>query len=150
MIVEVNRNDLKTLEKFWDAVGGFSDPIHAHLIPSAPVRSLQANKYYFVVLNLIAQYTGHDVSYLHEYFKLLFNKEFEYIGPGQEIINFDDGGRLISRGKTTSDKSQSDFILYTHQIREWFNVFAASGRKEMIPEPHKISESLLLNCGIYY
>ncbi|QRQ99759.1 hypothetical protein [Dyadobacter sandarakinus] len=66
-------------------------------------RSLQQNKYYWVILQYIADYTGHSTVFLHEYYK------HEFI----PLVKFQDDYRL-----TTSDMTTQQISDYIDLARE--------------------------------
>lgn len=74
-----------------------------------PVRSLNANKYYHAILNIIAVSTGHTHEELHEAMKLKFNCS---------VIFFPKGGSQMV-GKSTSDLDTKEFAAYVNQVKKW-------------------------------
>lgn len=69
-------------------------------------RTSQANRYYRLILGLIADETGHDPDELHEYYKrrFLVARTIEVMGEEIEVW-------------TTTEENQEAFIAYTEQIR---------------------------------
>lgn len=66
-------------------------------------RSVQENKYYWgVVISYISEFTGHEPSYLHEYYKYKFIP----------AVKFTDVSRL-----TTSDMTSQELWAYMDLIR---------------------------------
>jgi hypothetical protein len=66
-------------------------------------RSLKVNAYYWgVVIGTVSDYTGHDPTYLHEYFKYKFIP----------AVKFTDVSRL-----TTSDMTHEEIWAYINLIR---------------------------------
>lgn len=74
-----------------------------------PIRSLSQNKYYHLILNLIAIETGHTHEELHEAMKLKFNCQVVYFPKG--------GSQII--GKTTSDLDSAEFTAYINRVKQW-------------------------------
>jgi hypothetical protein len=68
-----------------------------------PVRSISHNRYYRIVLQCIAGYSGHTEDHLHEYYKKRFNS-FELLG---EVI-----------GESTSNLDSTEFNLYIKKVKE--------------------------------
>lgn len=73
------------------------------------IRSLQANKYYHVVLNIIGISTGHSHDELHEICKLKFNSQ---------LVDLPKGGSQII-GKTTSNLDTIEFAGYVNRVKQW-------------------------------
>lgn len=73
------------------------------------IRSLNSNKYYHVILNIIAISTGHTHEELHEAMKIKFNCQ---------VIFFPKGGSQIV-GKTTSDLDSGEFSAYVNRVKQW-------------------------------
>lgn len=80
------------------------------------VRSLNANKYYHAILNLICIQSGQgtgdknfDHAELHEILKKKFNSR---------IIYFTKGGAEIV-GQSTSDMDSKEFGSYVNQVKKW-------------------------------
>lgn len=74
-----------------------------------PIRSLNANKYYHYVLNVIAINTGHTHAELHEAMKMKFNCAVIFFPKG--------GSQVIS--KTTSDLDTAEFQAYVNRVKQW-------------------------------
>lgn len=73
------------------------------------IRSLKANGYYHVILNIIATETGYDRDQLHEICKRKFNGD---------VIMFKDGSLEIV-GKTTTDLDTAEFAAYVNRVKMW-------------------------------
>lgn len=83
-----------------------------------PIRSNDHNRYYRIVLKVIAIQTGETTDRLHMLFKCMFNYE-EFTLPNGDV-------RRIP--KTTSDKDVAEFSKYVNQVKqfaidEWGCVF---------------------------
>jgi hypothetical protein len=74
-----------------------------------PIRSLNANKYYHAILNIIGIETGHTHEELHEALKLKFNAK---------IIHFPKGGSQVV-GESTSNLDSKEFAGYVNQVKNW-------------------------------
>jgi hypothetical protein len=74
-----------------------------------PVRSLNANRYYRVILKIIGIHTGETEDRLHMLFKIMFNFE-EFTLPNGDI-------RRIPA--TTSNLDSSEFTKYISQVKQW-------------------------------
>lgn len=77
-------------------------------------RSSQQNRYYWLILGMIAEHTGHTSEELHEYFKLKFlPKQFE-------MINKSTGeSEEVTIPKTTTKLSIQEFADYVTQIESF-------------------------------
>lgn len=73
------------------------------------IRSLQANKYYHVILNIIGISSGHSHDELHEICKLKFNSH---------MIDLPKGGSHVI-GKTTTDLDTIEFAGYVNRVKQW-------------------------------
>lgn len=97
-----------------------------------PIRSLQANGYYHVILNLIAIHTGQgtgdqnfDHEELHELFKKKFNGKLKQLPKG--------GAEVI--GKTTKILDTKEFAIFVNRVKNY-------AREEwgiIIPEPQDLT-----------
>lgn len=74
-----------------------------------PIRSLNQNKYYHAILNIIAISTGHTHDELHEICKLKFNSKW---------VDLPRGGTHVI-GKTTSDLDTAEFTAYVNRVKQW-------------------------------
>jgi hypothetical protein len=97
-----------------------------------PNRSINANKYYHAVLNIICTETGQgtgdknfDHEQLHEILKRKFNSE---------TIIFPKGGTEIV-GKSTSDLDSKEFTIYVNRVKQW----AKDEFGIDIPEPEDVT-----------
>ena len=86
-----------------------------------PIRSLSANRYYHLILNIMGIETGHTHEQLHEICKLKFNPE---------IINTPKGGSIVV-GRTTGDMDTKEFGAYVNRVKQW----ARDEFNMVIPEP---------------
>lgn len=86
------------------------------------IRSLSANKYYHLILNIIGIETGHTHEELHEAMKLKFNSE---------VIFFPKGGSQMI-GKSTSTLDTKEFAGYVSRVKRWaldeFNIIIPESR----------------------
>lgn len=73
------------------------------------IRSLSANRYYHLILNIIGIHTGHTHEQLHEICKLKFNPE---------IINTPKGGSVVV-GRSTNDLDTKEFGAYVNRVKQW-------------------------------
>lgn len=73
------------------------------------IRSLNANKYYHAILNIIAIDTGHTHSELHEAMKLKFNCS---------VIFFPKGGSQVV-GNSTSNLDTQEFSGFVNRVKQW-------------------------------
>lgn len=73
------------------------------------VRSLKANAYYHVILNIIGIDTGHTHEQLHEICKKKFNGD---------IIHLPKGG-MEQVGKTTTNLDTAEFTAYVNRVKQW-------------------------------
>lgn len=89
-----------------------------------PIRSMQANKYYHVILNIIAINTGHSHDELHEICKLKFNCHMVDLPKGDSVLI----------GKTTTDLDSTEFAGYVNRVKQW----AQDEWGIIIPEPRDI------------
>ncbi len=89
-----------------------------------PVRSLNANKYYHMIINMIGIETGHTHEQLHDICK----KKFNY-----EIVTLPKSGSEIM-GMSTSNLDTKEFAAYVNRVKQWamdeFNI--------VIPEPKDV------------
>jgi hypothetical protein len=88
------------------------------------IRSLSQNKYYWVILQIIAISTGeYDKDTLHDTCKKKFNGHWVHFPSGDEYL-----------GKSTSDLDSAEFTAYLNRVKQWaleeFNI--------IIPEPKDI------------
>ena len=74
-----------------------------------PIRSMSANKYYHVILNLIGIHTGHTHEQLHDICK----KKFNY-----EVINLPKSGSEI-HGMSTANLDTKEFAAYVNRVKQW-------------------------------
>jgi hypothetical protein len=88
------------------------------------VRSLSANKYYHLILNIIAIDTGHTHEELHEALKLKFNCK---------VIFFPKGGSQVV-GNSTADLDTKEFAGYVNRVKQW----ALDEFSIQIPEPKDV------------
>lgn len=104
-------NKLRGLPKTRKNKEGFDVPIHYRIevYEKKPVRSLKANAYYHVVLNIIAIDTGHTHEQLHEICKKKFNGD---------IIHLPKGGMEMI-GNTTTNLDQTEFFAYVNRVKQW-------------------------------
>lgn len=91
------------------------------------IRSLQANKYYHVVLNIIAISTGHSHEELHEICKLKFNPL---------LVDLPKGGSQVIGG-STKDLDTLQFAAYVNRVKQW----ALDEFGIVIPEPDSIDRA---------
>jgi hypothetical protein len=80
-----------------------------HIKKNRPIRSLSANRYYHLILNIIGIETGHTHEELHEALKLKFNAK---------IIHFPKGGSQVV-GESTSNLDTKEFAAYINQVKNW-------------------------------
>jgi hypothetical protein len=73
------------------------------------IRSLSANRYYHLILNVIGIETGHTHDELHEALKLKFNSKIVYFPKG--------GSQLI--GNSTSNLDSAEFFGYVNRVKQW-------------------------------
>jgi hypothetical protein len=73
-----------------------------------PVRSLDANKFYWAVLQIIAIESGHDKDWLHDFYKNEFNAE---------EVRFH-GGEVKRMARSTSNMDTKEFALYLNRVIE--------------------------------
>ena len=88
-----------------------------------PIRSLNQNKYYHVILNIIAIETGHTHDELHEICKMKFNEKWVDLPGGAQMI-----------GRSTSELDSAEFTGYLNRVKQW----ALDGFNISIPEPRDI------------
>lgn len=75
-----------------------------------PIRSISANAYYWVILNIISMSTGeYDRDRLHEICKRKFNGELIQLPKG--------GTELI--GRSTADLDSKEFAGYVTRVKQW-------------------------------
>lgn len=119
---------LRDLPRTRKTKDGFEVPIHyrVEVYEKKAVRSLQANKYYHVILNIIAIDTGHTHEQLHEICKKKFNGD---------IIHLPKGGMEMI-GKTTTDLDTAEFTAYVNRVKQW----AQDEFGIVIPEPNTLDE----------
>lgn len=79
-----------------------------------PNRSDQANAYYWHVLGLIEEHTGHDSDELHEYFKQKFIPKRVAICDGNGEVKDD-----AVVGGSTAKMNRSDFYDYVEAVRHF-------------------------------
>ena len=86
-------------------------------------RSLDANKYYWAVLGIIASETGNTDNRLHKYFKdeLLAKEE----------VKFPQTGEVKEVAKSTTELDKFDFYEYVERIRQ----FALTDLNIYVPTP---------------
>ena len=73
------------------------------------VRSLKANAYYHVILNIIGIETGHTHEQLHEICKKKFNADIIHLPKsGMEMIP-----------KTTTNLDTAEFAAYVNRVKQW-------------------------------
>jgi hypothetical protein len=82
-------------------------------------RTVDQNRYYFLILGMIAKETGHDAMSLHEAFKAKFSTHITY------------KGLVIS--ESTKNKDTVEFTNYIEQVRAW----AAEHLNMVIPDAQK-------------
>lgn len=75
------------------------------------VRSLSANRYYHLILNIIGVSTGHTHDELHETLKLKFNGKMIYFPKG--------GSQMI--GASTANLDSAEFAAYLNRVKNWAN-----------------------------
>lgn len=90
------------------------------------IRSLRANAYYHVILNIIAIDTGHTHEQLHEICKNKFNAD---------VIHLPKGG-MVMVGKTTTNLDTAEFTGYVNRVKQWANDEFGI----VIPEPDKFDD----------
>ncbi len=78
-----------------------------------PIRSLDANKFYWAVLQIIAVESGHDKDWLHDFYKNEFN--FEEV----KLPN----GDIRRMARSTSGLDTKDFALYLNRVIEHGRTF---------------------------
>ena len=79
-----------------------------------PKRSDEANAYYWLVLGLIEEHTGHSADDLHEYFKQRFIPK--------RLALSDDNGEVkddVVIGGSTAKMSRQDFYDYVEAVRHF-------------------------------
>lgn len=103
-------------------------PIHYRIevYEKKAIRSLKANAYYHVILNIIAIDTGHTHEQLHEICKKKFNGD---------IIHLPKGG-MEQVGKTTTNMDTAEFTGYVNRVKQW----AQDEFGITIPEPSRLDE----------
>lgn len=116
LILYDNRSD-EGKHKLWNSLKALPEGEYiVEIKKNRPVRSLNANKYYHAVLNIICTQSGQgtgdkkfDHDQLHEILKKKFNGE---------VINFPKGGSEIV-GKSTSDLDTKEFAVYMNRVKNW-------------------------------
>lgn len=73
------------------------------------VRSLDANKYYHAILNMIGIETGHTHQELHKTCKRMFNSDTTYKEDGTTQIYVN----------STSDLDTKEFAAYVNNVKHW-------------------------------
>lgn len=73
------------------------------------IRSLNANKYYHFILNVIAVHTGHTHEELHEALKMKFNSEMIFFPKS--------GSQIVARSTSHLDTAQ--FAAYINRVKNW-------------------------------
>jgi hypothetical protein len=105
-----NTEDEDTKEKLLKELRDLPDgEYHITIKKNKPIRSLKANAYYWVILNIIGAETGHDREQLHEICKKKFNSD---------VILYPKGGLEIV-GRSTSDLDTAEFTAYVNRVKMW-------------------------------
>lgn len=86
-------------------------------------RTLDQNRYYFLILGMIAKETGHDAMSLHDAFKSKFSTHITYKG--------------LVIPQSTKTKDTIEFTEYIEQVRAW----AAENLNMSIPDPQQTNEN---------
>lgn len=84
-------------------------------------RSIQQNRYYFLLLNIVREHTGETVNKLHSDFKRMFL-------PKDEINFFT--GELYSSNESTTKLNTLEFTNYIEDIRQ----FCAENLELVLPD----------------
>jgi hypothetical protein len=74
-----------------------------------PIRSIDHNSYYWIVIKIIAIHTGETKDRLHMLFKALFNSE-QFVLPNGDVMTIP---------ATTSDKDSQEFYHYINKVKNW-------------------------------
>lgn len=107
-----------------------------------PVRDLSQNKYYWLILKIISEYTGHDIYELHRIFGRMFNVEIV------ENQHFD---VIVTKGSTTAIKKKA-FWDYCRKIRLFSLNFMGVPQEHwdiVLPDQNQVTEELLWRVGIH-
>ncbi len=104
-----------------------------------PIRSLNANKYYHVIVNIIAIETGHTHEELHEALKMKFNSKKIFIERKEKGMTEAEqvAERLVPSmiiPGSTADLDTAEFASYINRIKHW----AAEELHIIIPEAKDI------------
>lgn len=108
-VTEDGRLELADRAAFSKAMRHFKrGPVTVRIQVDRGKRSTQANRYYRLILALIADETGHEPDELHELFKHRFLAPKTITVLGEELEYW-----------TTTEENQDDFIAYTERIRRF-------------------------------
>ena len=106
-----------------------------------PIRNLSQNNYYWVLLTILEDHTGHDKYELHRDFARLFNMEIE-VTKRNELLVF---------GGSTTEQKEKAFRKYLDNIRLFALEMMGVTEKQLekaIPPRNRVTEELLWKCGI--
>ena len=87
---------------------------HIDITPLKASRSQQQNKYYWRVLTVVSDYTGHSPQELHAFFRQKF--------LARPLVFANQDGNVIEESQvapSTSNLNVSEFYAYTELIRQW-------------------------------
>lgn len=96
-----------------------------------PVRSLSANGYYWVILDIIAIHTGHEREFLHEEMKRKFNSV---------PVEFPKSG-IVLKAKSTKDLDTKEFGAFVNRVKQW----ARDEWGIIVPEPQDMDYIKLMD-----
>lgn len=134
----------EAMSELYDSVLTLPAPGHYKIlvVEVEPVRHLKQNNYYWLILTVIEQYTGHEKWELHRIFALMFNMRIEETTKNE---------LLVFPGTTSAIKEKA-FHEYCKKIR-FFALNFMGVSEEMwdkaIPPKHQVTEEMLLKAGIY-
>jgi hypothetical protein len=108
-ITEDGRLELADREAFAKAMRHFKrGPVSVRVEVDRGKRTTQQNRFYRLILGIIAEFTGDDPEYLHEHFKRTFIEPKRVEVLGHEITIW-----------TTTEENYDDFWLYIEKIRRF-------------------------------
>lgn len=78
-----------------------------------PIRSVDFNAYYWgVVIQAVADYTGHTIEEIHETYKRLFNLRMEFWFNQRTRL-----WEIVARVGSTASLNNKEFALYVMKVR---------------------------------
>lgn len=99
-------------------------------------RSLNQNRYYWIVVMIIASECGEDKDTMHEVLKYKFNSEKKVL-PDNSVISY---------GKSTAKLPKEEFQIYLSTIKAW----CRDDLNIIIPEPTQITDEMLIEMERRY